>query len=366
MAITYITGNPGSGKSYLAASKIYDYFYAQKKKPPKNDKDNLAKYNFCYTNLNEFAFDKFDDVFEFKIDDFRVLLSDLYNIYQDKTGDSELIKYCKDNKIYNALFVIDEAHNIFKEKGDELLIWWLTYHRHLHHDIILITQNLSLINTEYKSIAEFFYKAVDSGKRLFASKFRYIQYGSYKMTLNSIIQGGALNLKQNEDIFNLYISGAASSKKSFVRNYLLIFILLIFISAFEFISLIQSFQSSDEQPISEDQPVKKIENKPQKAQPNLSSKQTKLNLNTDEIFYFEISCNSGYCQILNGKYYEFEVSYLNFLIENLEPIYVRQRASPKGYYRFFIAFKQNPFINLIKRSIKDEKGDSLSNTSHKY
>ena len=360
MAITYITGNPGSGKSYLAAFKIYKYFYANKVKPPKNDRENLSKYAFCYTNLNEFAFDKFDDVLEFNLDDFRVLLNDLYNAYQEKASDSELIKYCKDNKIFNALFVIDEAHNVFKEKGDDVLIWWLTYHRHLHQDIILITQNLSLVNTEYKSIAEFFYKAVDSGKRIFASKFRYIQYGSYKMTLNSIIQGGSLNLTQNDDVFNLYVSGATSSKKSFVRNYRLIFIVLILISIFGFFSLIQSFSSDDEKTT---QNIEKSQRKPE--QPQVSN-QPKIKINSDEIFYFEISCNDGYCEILNGNYYEFEASYLNFLIENLTPLYIRQKAPIKGYHRFFIAFNKNPFINLIKRSTKDEKNSSLANISHKH
>ena len=35
MAITYIVGNPGSGKSYLAVYKIWEFFYKNKKKKSK-------------------------------------------------------------------------------------------------------------------------------------------------------------------------------------------------------------------------------------------------------------------------------------------------------------------------------------------
>lgn len=58
-------------------------------------------------------------------------------------------------KLNHCLIVVDEAHNFFNKKNDEILTWWLTYHGHLYQDIILITQDLSLIDTGYKAVAEF-------------------------------------------------------------------------------------------------------------------------------------------------------------------------------------------------------------------
>ena len=74
--------------------------------------------------------------------------------------------------LYKALFVIDEAHNFFQTK-DDVLVWWLTYHRHLYQDIFLITQNLALIDRKYKPLAEYFYKAVPSSLRLNKKVFKY-------------------------------------------------------------------------------------------------------------------------------------------------------------------------------------------------
>ena len=95
MAITYIVGNPGSGKSYLAVYKIYEHFYVNKKKKPKNDAANLEKYDFCYTNINEFKFDKFDNVLEFDLNDIRFHLVNLFNMYKGKSPDSVFCSYCK-------------------------------------------------------------------------------------------------------------------------------------------------------------------------------------------------------------------------------------------------------------------------------
>ncbi len=71
--------------------------------------------------------------------------------------DDILNEYTKKNKIYNAYFVIDECHNYF-DNQDKVKMWWLTYHRHLHHEIDFITQNKTLIHTKYRTYLNFLYK----------------------------------------------------------------------------------------------------------------------------------------------------------------------------------------------------------------
>lgn len=368
MAITYIVGNPGSGKSYLAVYKIWEFFYKNKKKKSKIDNENLQKYKICYTNINEFKFNLFDNVLEFDFNDLMYHLTNLYTMYQNKENDQKLLEYCENNSFKNALFVIDEVHNIFK-KNDEILVWWLTYHRHLYHDLFLITQDLSLVPNEYKRIAEFFYKAVDSGKRLFSKKFRYIQYSNYRMYQNSIIQGGALNIPFSTEIFNLYHSGNDTKIKSFVQKYLIFAFLLVLIAICSFIYTLFSFGSN-------------VEKEKAVAESNFNRVGGGVNVvngggtlgvgvpivkeplnnengkNFKDGFAVLIVCYNNFCEI--SKDYEvFPMSYLTALLKEYEPIY-SQRIKSLNSIKYFFVFEENIFTNLIKnQGVSYEKNNNV-------
>ena len=88
-------------------------------------------------------------------------------------------------------------------------------------------KDLSLVSNEYKTIAEYFYKAVDSSKRFFSKKFRYIQYSSYKLYQKDIISKFLVDFEQ--EIFNLYHSGNNGIGKSAVKKFMWIGILLALI-----------------------------------------------------------------------------------------------------------------------------------------
>jgi hypothetical protein len=357
MAITYIVGNPGSGKSYLAVYKIYEHFYVDKKKKPKNDASNLEKYDFCYTNINEFKFDRFDNVLEFDLNDIRFHLVNLFNMYKGKSPDSDLIAYCKDNKLFSVLFVIDEIHNFFKE-DDEVLIWWLTYHRHLYHDLILVTQDLTLVPNEYKRIAEFFFKAVDSGKRLFSNKFRYIQYSNYRMYNNSIIQGGALNIPFDQEIFNLYHSGNDSKVKSFVQKYILFASILIILAIAAFIYALFSFKPDDEPKISSAKPVVSNPSKAPETQNTNSlfgSSAKSSDHNLSGSYAYEVSCIGDLCSIYsNARYMSFPKSYLMYILFNNSPIY-QKSADSFSSTKYFLVFDNDIFKNLLVQGVSNEK-----------
>ncbi|MEH1010565.1 hypothetical protein QM027_06870 [Campylobacter concisus] len=71
--ITYLVGNPGSGKTYYAVFMIYKLFLYEPKKTfltkfvkPKEKPD----YSFCYTNINEFKFELSDKFKKFDFDEF--------------------------------------------------------------------------------------------------------------------------------------------------------------------------------------------------------------------------------------------------------------------------------------------------------
>ena len=189
MAITFITGIPRSGKSYYAMYLLYKQFIEEKKSPNLfkkvftslfPDKTFSKTWDIAYTNINQFDFSKSDKIKLFDYDELYPHLEILQLMFLDKKSDDELIEYAKSVYLYNCLFVIDEAQNFFS-KDNPVVTWWFTYHGHLHHDLILITQNLDLIDKSYFKLAEFYYKAVPPSSRFFSNKFRYVQFNSYRL-----------------------------------------------------------------------------------------------------------------------------------------------------------------------------------------
>jgi len=254
MAITYVVGIPRSGKSYYVVYQLWKSFVFQPKDSvftkflSKFIKPKIPRhYNFAYTNINQFDFSKSSKFRKLDFDDLKIKLTELYNMYQDKKSDSELIEKAKEFDIYNVLFCIDEVHNFLGDKPDPVLVWWVTYHGHLYQDMILITQDLSLVNSKYKSNAEFFYRAVPPSKRLFTSKFRYTQYGNSRMAMNGKV--GDFTIPALPDVFKMYVSGAENKSKSFVVKYLFIgFILLLILFVFIYI-FISSFNSNTDKAV---------------------------------------------------------------------------------------------------------------------
>lgn len=210
--IEIYTGVPGSGKTYRAVSFLYDIFLDDKSK-------SFGKFSKFYTNINEFKFSAFPDCVGFPID-FDVLLdqlSQLHKLAMSKANDKELNELSKSFNLDNAFFIIDEGHNFF-DKQNAVLIWWLSYHRHLHQDIIIITQNLSLIDSKYKSFSEFFYKAIPSSLRIFGNKLKYEQYIGSRMFKSQ--RSEKFELKFNPLVYDLYTSGANTQSKKVIYKYL--------------------------------------------------------------------------------------------------------------------------------------------------
>lgn len=209
--IEFYTGVPGSGKTYRAVSYLYDIFLDSKSK-------QYGKFDKFYTNINEFKFEEFPRgiAYDLDFDDLLSRLTQLHKLYMSKCTDSELMDLATNLELSNSFFVIDEAHNFF-EKKNTVLTWWLSYHRHLHQDIILITQNLALVESKYKSFSEFFYKAIPSSLRLFGSTLKYEQYIGSRMYKTQ--RSEKFSLKFNPSVYDLYSSGANTQGKKVIYKY---------------------------------------------------------------------------------------------------------------------------------------------------
>ena len=370
--ITYLVGNPGSGKTYYAVFMIYQIFLFEPKKTfltkfvkPK-EKPN---YSYCYTNINEFKFELSDKFKKFDFDEFYLGLRNLYALYKTGATDNVVNEKAKELNLYGCVFVLDECHNFFKDKKDEILVWWLTYHRHLYQDIYLITQDLTLVNNEYKRIAEKFYRAVDSSRRLFSKKFRYEVYASYRLYKKDQLE--IINIPFLQEVFDLYHSGQSSNKKSFVRFYFLlaivIFILLIFYFYFVVVSIFRGDTSEPEKNIPADEKI----HVPASQTPASSSlffdnkKPKDNNIDIPEIYIYDITCLNNNCHF-SDDYHLFPLSLISYISSTHTPLYFYFEPKTNELVKYYYVFDKPVFANLIQKNnkgVSDEKFNQISNSS---
>ncbi len=281
--LEYYTGVPGSGKTYRAVDHVYNCFLDEKSK-------SFGKYSRFFTNINEFHFEAFNEdltidiepkieikktvfsilkkanelskipkkeieieeddeteptpsqpkqqvAYSLDMDALLISLTELRDLYLSKVSDSLLMQRADELKLSNSLFVIDEAHNFFDTKND-VYVWWLSYHRHLHQDIILITQNLSLIYRKYLTFGEFFYRAVPSSLRIRSGVFTYHQFIKYQLYKSS--HTDTIKVKFDQKVYALYGSGANTQSKKVIYKFIAIALVLFVIVAI-FFNVVGSF-----------------------------------------------------------------------------------------------------------------------------
>ena len=218
--LTLLVGTPGSGKTLYAIHKII--------KINSNESKEFEHIEYIYNNIAGFKFEKYSDS---KIKNQKLIFDSLYvhlkllyslfiqNEHKDNLDDI-LQEYCKNHNILNAYFIIDEAHNFF-DNQDKVKNWWFTYHRHLNHEILLITQNKTLINTQYRNIPELFIKAQPRSKAIFKNVLRYFNYTDYRMSQKF----STTEIKVDSTYFDLYTSGNISKQKLVGRKLIIAFII---------------------------------------------------------------------------------------------------------------------------------------------
>lgn len=369
MAITYIVGNPGSGKTFFGVKILYDYFIKENKPNfldkilKKNDKKDDKNFVVAYTNINQFNFESSDKIKKFEYDKFYEKISLVYNSYVfEKADDNKLIELLKDLDLYKALFVIDEIHNFFNN-ADDVLVWWLTYHRHLYQELYFITQSLSLVAPCYKNVAEFFYKASDSSHRLFSKKFRYSQYTTANLYKKDLIK--KIHIDFDEKIFNLYHSGNNGLGKSAVKKFFLIaFVLFIF--CFIIFKVIMSvFFTPDTQNIEKKE--NKISSQAQNSPKNDLSQYVKnfnQNLENKErllSYYFVFTCSYSYC-IFENSINEYDRDLIFKLIHDTRILYRSSKQLTSGLIKYSFLLENDVFksLKIEYKGKTDEKNSDNS------
>ena len=369
MAITYIVGNPGSGKTFYGVKILYDYFIKENKPNfldkifKKNDKKDDKDFVVAYTNINQFNFESSDKIKKFEYDKFYEKISLVYNSYVfEKADDNKLIELLKDLDLYKALFVIDEIHNFFNN-ADDVLVWWLTYHRHLYQELYFITQSLSLVAPCYKNVAEFFYKASDSSHRLFSKKFRYSQYTTANLYKKDLIK--KLHIDFDEKIFNLYHSGNNGVGKSAVKKFFLIAFVLFIFCFIIFKVIMSAFFTPDTQNIEKKE--NKISSQAQNSPKNDLSQYVKnfnQNLENKErllSYYFVFTCSYSYC-IFENSINEYDRDLIFKLIHDTRILYRSNRQLTSGLIKYSFLLENDVFksLKIEYKGKTDEKNSDNS------
>lgn len=232
--IELLTGVPGSGKTYFAVDRLIKA-YEKKDRPIFTNINLTVPYDDVLQPLDIKEFHEFcQKELEF-YESFRELQSqnrkiDLHNEEGDNY-DEALKKSGILEKFGNALIFWDECHNDL-DKRDSAYVRWMSYHRHFEGmDVLLITQNLSLIDRKYKGFIDKFYFGINAAKRFFSSTFRYKVYTDYKMYSRDLIE--EISLPSNKKVFSFYDSGFYKVNKSAALKKLApIFALIVFLAIF--------------------------------------------------------------------------------------------------------------------------------------
>lgn len=351
--IQFCTGIPGSGKSYYGIFNISIHFAKDLKDNKKFKSYALSKtkYKSCLTNINELKLDKFENVKELDFVKFKSILTRLYGLYKMGKTDSELEEAVKDEDFFYTLIVVDECHN-FLNKDDDVLVWWLSYHRHFFQDIILITQDIPLVNKKYKSFTEFYYKAIPASRKLFNFSMVYHQFSGYQMFKNQRITSKKLPIVK--DIFALYVSGENNKQKSIILYFLMIalgFTLVTVILIFYFVNSRKS-SFNYETPGQNHQTQQQIYNDYNQLEEftNIEDKADENNLKL-----FKFNCFEQFCYYKIDKNNNFEIP-LNILREYLLDIDINKQFSELKNNRLFIYVlaDENKF-NFLKVVRENEK-----------
>jgi len=182
MAIRIITGKPGSGKTFYAVKHLRDKYYKNKNGAWIKDNNitiisNIKNLTLKHKNLEEIL--KSEDV----------TIHEFFTVTYQK-------KYTE-NK--NVVYFIDECQQYFDKRFyNKEVFYYFQTHRHLGHDIYLITQNIQLIPIQIKEVAEIEIHAVPRNISFF---------GEFKYTIKS--NNEAIDkelLKKDNRIFRLYTS----------------------------------------------------------------------------------------------------------------------------------------------------------------
>jgi len=194
MAINFIHGPPGSGKTYYAVNHLLsEYFTYDKENDRYIKKDKNLK---IVTNIDEFAPDHYS----------------LVDWIHHAGGVENFFSYATQEKVHkkhsSLIYMIDEAHMYFPSnfKNNEV-IKWLSYHRHWGQTIYIMSQAYSMLPRQITDMVELNVKALPASTTLLGG--RDLKYNI--MSGREIVDRKALI--KNKRIFAQYRSQFSNAKE---------------------------------------------------------------------------------------------------------------------------------------------------------
>jgi hypothetical protein len=208
--ITYLFGVPGAGKSYRAMLYALDYIGRDWTVLSNIEiKAQLDGYEYVNTQLYIELFAKIESVLTSTktIDEY---VDDLQRIISR-----------------NTLMIIDEAHFFgFADRKKEWLRLFLSIHRHLHIDLLIVTQTYKNIQTSHLDLGEVFIRSIPPSQRLLPNRLEYHHYSQFDAyrRLDKMFVTKKEVFRPDPEILALYESGANNQGTGGLRKklYLLI------------------------------------------------------------------------------------------------------------------------------------------------
>lgn len=196
MAIRLITGVPGAGKTYLALKTLLDDYFKWDKK----EKGFVPKKEITIiTNIDSLDLDhiNLDDAIRAS----KKNIEGFFSVeYQEKIT----------NKYKRIVYVIDECQRFFDRRFyNKDVFYYFEYHRHLGHDIYLVTQDRMKIAKDISLLCETEIRAV---KRTLAIAGEF----KYNVLSDGIIIDRKI-CKPKKYIFALYRSSSGKESKK-IKN----------------------------------------------------------------------------------------------------------------------------------------------------
>jgi zona occludens toxin len=270
-----LTGVPGSGKSYYLVQ------HAEKELNKIDPITKEKKYKGVLHNISGYKHGYYQDFGDFALPRIIELYDYFLTIKKEKDKDELLIKKSEELSLYKMLLIVDECHlyyiNDVTEEGKKrfyALLWFMSYHRHIYCDLVLATQNLSLIDTKFKAFAEYYVVAVSQSLRI-GKNFKYNHYPSSRLIKKEKYK--VEKIKPKKEIFELYTSGDSVKVESAFKSLFKLVGFLLFLLLLAYIFLMP------------DKPKKKEKSKSEKPPTEIISDINKTLTNTKKPTYKQIT-----------------------------------------------------------------------------
>lgn len=238
--------------------------------------------------------------------------------------------------------------------ADPILSWWVSYHRHLYMDVLILSQQYQKIHIAYRRDVSYFLDAIESQSLLLGKFSPNFVYNKYKKTPYFEKKKTAkVKVKKRPALFKAYHSGDAVRTKSILLPWILFSLILLSGVGVLFYYIVNSYNSESADtniPKTEVKEFKKIE-------------QSEINkmLNTG-MHYINLNCIANICTQDTYKI-KINVDDLEYIVKLTESEFLQVKKHSATLATVTLLASQE-FINLFQGAYnenKENKGFSLIN-----